>query len=227
MIYFVAIMTAVVIAVLSYITLNKKISDKIRLFKPADPEEHFDSKELNGTKIWIIVSLLTVVCFISVLQIQARVNNFLGIAKMVIALICMAGAACYDFREKRIPNIFPGVMALSAVILLAAGVIFKQNGAVSYITSSVFAAASCAVFMVIAAFLTKQGIGAGDIKLISALALIGGVYVIIGTIFFGIFSCCICAIFALLLKKKTIHESLPFGPFLFIGFIIMLFVIQY
>ena len=223
----VAFVVAVAIAGLSYVTLNKKIADRIRLFSPADPDEVFESKDLTQTTIIVISTIITIAGFVSVLQIQNRISNPLGIAKMVTALFCMVGAACFDFREKRIPNVFPGVMAVLGVLFLLIGFLVSRTGAVAYITSSVFAAAGCAIFLVIAAFLTKQGIGAGDIKLITALALIGGVYTIIGTLFFGMTICCMYALFALLLKKKTIKEALPFGPFLLAGFVVMLFVIHF
>ncbi len=225
--YVLAIFISIIIALLAYITLNKNTASKIRLFKPADPDDAFESKNLNNSQMAFAIIIVTILGFVSVLQIQHRVSSHLGIAKMIIAILCLPGAAWLEFREKRLPNIITGAMAVLGVAFLITGLVLQQDGAVAYITSSVFATAGCAIFMVIAAFLTKQGIGAGDIKLISALALIGGVYTIIGTLFFGMLTCCTYAVFAILLKKKTIREAVPFGPFLLIGFVITLFVIPF
>ena len=111
--------------------------------------------------------------------------------------------------------------------MLAIGVVTKQNGAIAYITSSVVASVGCVVILSIAAFLTRQGIGAGDIKLIGALSLMCGVNAIIGTLMCGMICCCAVAIVALILKKKTTKEGIPFGPFLYIGFVLTLFVMNF
>ena len=146
---------------------------------------------------------------------------------MIMALLCMMGAACFDYREYRIPNIFPLVMAGGAAVLLLTALFSGMSGAMAYITTGVVAAIGCAIVLVVASALTKQGIGAGDIKLISALALLTGVYCIIGTLFFGVVACSLYAIVALVMKKKKTSSSVPFGPFLLFGYITTLFAISF
>lgn len=225
--HLVAFLVALAAAGLSYVTLYKEAADKIKLFAQADPEDEFTSKNFSRAAVLAMAAAVALAAYASALQIQSRISHPLGVAKMVTALLCMVGAGCFDLREKRIPNIFPGAMAALAVVYLVLGLILGVEGALGYITSSVVAAVACAIFFVIAAFLTRQGIGAGDIKLIIALALLGGVYVVMGTLFFGVLCCCVAAVVALLSKKKTLKQSLPFGPFLLMGYVAMLFVIQY
>ena len=60
----------------------------------------------------------------------------------------------------------------------------------------------------------------GDAKLIGALgALCGGVCVM-GTLFFGTLLAALCAVFLLLTKKATMKYTMPFGPFIFAGYLI-------
>ena len=117
--YIVALLTAAVIGLLSYATLNKNVASKLRVFKQADAEEVFTSLELPKWAPIVGAAVMALVGFATALKIQYRVSDVLGVIKMLIALVCMTGAACFDFREKRIPNIFPGVLALSGVVLLA------------------------------------------------------------------------------------------------------------
>ena len=214
----VAILVALMAAGISYATLNKSICSKIRVLRPVMSEDHYESRDLRKANIVIMVLLIAISGFIAAYRIMQLVSNLLGICKMFVALLCMIGAACVDFREKRIPNFFPLTMALAAVVMLALEVILQQDGAIAYVTSSVAATVACALLLVLASILTKDGIGAGDIKLICALSLLGGIYVIMGTLFFGVIACSVAAIVLLLSKKKTLKGSVPFGPFLLLGF---------
>lgn len=225
--YLVAAIVALIAAALSYIALDQQTANKIKFLAAADKEENYESKNLSKTVIWIATTVLAVVSFLSALKIMDKVSDPINISKMLLILVCMVGAAGFDFREHRIPNFFPLVMAAGAVILLALGVILKQPGAVSYITTGAIAAVGCGVILLVASFLTKQGIGFGDIKLISAMALLSGIYALMGTLFFGVIACSIYAIVVLLLKKKKASSGVPFGPFLLFGYILTLFAITF
>lgn len=225
--FVIAVFMAIVAFAMSYISLDRGTAEKIKLFAAADSEEEYISKVFSRTKIIVMSVLLMVVTFVSSRQILDRVSSSNGEMKMLLALVCMIGAACFDFREHRIPNIFPLVMAVGAVILLLLGVVMNIDGAVDYITTNVIAAVGCAIVLAVSALLTKQGIGAGDIKLISALAFLTGVYTVMGTLFFGVIGCAIYAVFALIMKKKKMSSGVPFGPFLLLGYIISLFAISF
>ena len=225
--YIVASCVMVLAVALSYVALNKELATKVKLFNASDIDENFTSKDISPKTQIVICAMIAAVAFLVTAKVCDYVSNPIGIAKMLIAFICMTGASCFDFREKRIPNIFPLIMAVSAIILLLLGVILKQNGAVQYLTGNIISAVVCGILFFIAAFITGQGIGAGDIKLIIALALLGGVYTIVGTLLYGVLACSVVAVLALLFKKKKIKESLPFGPFLYVGFIITVFFMNF
>lgn len=216
----VAVLVAVLAAGISYATLNRSICNAVKVLQPANPEEVYESVHLSKAAIWMLVACVMAVSFAAANRIMQQTTDVIGICKMMTALLCMTGAACVDFRERRIPNIFPVLMALSGITLLITSVILKQNGAVSYITGSFVSCAACVIFLMLASALTKQGIGAGDIKLIGALAILTGVYSVIGTIFFSSVICGFVAVAALVTRKMSMSNSVPFGPFLLIGFII-------
>ncbi len=217
---FVAILVALLAAGIAYATLDISICSKVRVLRPSDPEREYESINLSRVHAASLSILVALLSFFAMYRIMQTVSNAIGICKMMIALLCMTGAACVDFREKRIPNIFPLVMAVAGIVLLALGVITQQSGAFAYVTSSFVSAIVCVVLFFIASALTHQGIGAGDIKLIGALAIVTGMVAVIGTIFYGIAACSVIAVIALLTKKMSLKQSLPFGPFLFIGYIV-------
>lgn len=218
MIYVIAVVIAALCMSISYITLDKALSDKTIILRPKDSEE--SNKVISAKQRYIIsIGIFAVTAVASVLLVTGNVD-WLGILKMSIGLVCLSGAACNDYRDHRIPNIFSLIIAVSAIACLCIGYFTSQEGATAYIFSSVFAAVVVVIFMTVASLLTKHGIGMGDIKLLTALALLGGVNTIGWTLIFGVAVCAAAAIFFLFTKKKTVKGTMPFGPFIFIGYII-------
>lgn len=218
--YAVAILVAALAAAVSYATLNKSVTDRIPVLKQKDPNANYTSRELSKTCMIIAMACIFAMGLVCTLIIMRTCSDAIGICRMLLAFLCMAGAGCVDYRERRIPNFFSGVMAIGGSALLIAGILSGIRGAVAHVTTSIVSAVCCVLFLTIASALTKQGIGAGDIKLIGALALSAGLFGVLGTLFFGVTICSIAAVFVLLMKKQDRHGSLPFGPFLFIGFVI-------
>lgn len=224
--YIVALLTAIVCGLLSYTTLDKSIADRIKVFHIARTDE-YESKVISKRKMLILSMLITIVSLAVALKLTTHIRDIINITKMLIVLVCLVGAGCNDYREHRIPNIFPMVLAISGIFLLSLGAITGQEGAMSYVITSAYATIGVACCMCVASLLSKGGVGIGDIKLLSALAIIGGVYTVCGTLFFSVILCALLAIALLVSKKKTLKSSLPFGPFMFMGYVISIFVSIY
>ncbi|MBQ8627784.1 MAG: prepilin peptidase [Agathobacter sp.] len=225
--YFITIIVTIICGCLGAIALDIDYSKKIPVFYSKNLEA--EEKEVRFEKSKII-SIIAVVCFLSAIcafKIVASVSDPINLCKMLISLIVVVGSACFDYREHRIPNIFPLILSLSGIVLLVIGFIVQQNGAMSYVISSSFAAVGCAICLTVASALTGQGIGAGDIKLMSALALVGGVYLICGVLFYSVIICAIVAVILLIFRKKSLKEAVPFGPFILLGYVITIFMSIY
>lgn len=225
--YLIAAVMAIGAALMAYITLERTVANRIGLFAPVYREEAESSKAISKLQAGILSALLAVAVFFVTLRVLGYVSHWIGRTKMLVTLLLMTGAGCFDYREHRIPNVFPIAIAVGAVAIHATALLTKQAGAVEYLTSATITAAACALVLFLASALTKQGIGAGDIKLISAVALMAGVYVTIGTLFFGVVSCSIAAVLLLILKRKQKSGAVPFGPFLLFGYIVTLFITNY
>ena len=60
----------------------------------------------------------------------------------------------------------------------------------------------------------------GDVKLLSSLGLMVGISSTLTTILFGMIVAATLGVLMILLKRKTRKDTIPFGPFIFVGFII-------
>ncbi len=223
----VAMLTAIACAGISYITLDKNITDHVRILKRRAGTETEVSRVLSRGTIYALTLGIFFLSFAAALKITTKLSDVINICKMLTALFCLCGAACMDYREYRIPNIFPLVLAVAGILCLAAGYITGQPGGVSYIVSSAFAAVVSVLCLIGASILTNHGIGFGDIKLVGALAISGGVYTIYGTLLYGVLLCAAMAVVLFVTKKKKLQESLPFGPFLLAGYAITIFIFKF
>ena len=223
--YIIVMVIAFISAIVSYTTLDKKIANKLKIYHILKSQE--EDNYCSTTQIYILLMVIFLLNLLASMMILKNVDNNINIIKMLITLICITGAATNDYREKRIPNIFPISLAIIGIVCLIIGCISKQQGATSYLISSLFATIMVAICMTIDYILTKQGIGLGDIKLLCALALIGGVYTVGGTIFFGMIICTLISIGLLITKRKTMKDGIPFGPFIYLGYLITIYTSMY
>lgn len=214
-----SVLAACLCAALGYIILNQRFYQKIKILH-AKKESETEVRDFSRVIRMVITAAILILAYFCCSAVFRKAKHVINILKMLSALFALSGSACVDLKEHRIPNFFPLVMSVSAVILLAVGYFTNQEGASSYIVSGIISAAGCAVLLSIAAMLTKGGIGAGDIKLLSALGLLCGVYTVSETLCISMALCALVGITALIARKKTLQETLPFGPFILAGFVV-------
>lgn len=129
------------------------------------------------------------------------------------AIITLLGIdSVLDIKTREIPNLISGAIALTAF--------FNFN------VRSLWGLIVAVIFFAVALFTGK--IGGGDVKLIAALSVVCGLW--------GSFALLLFAQIAMLvfygirfvvykLRGKTAGKSLPFVPFIFIGYLISVFLI--
>lgn len=211
---------------LAWRTLDLKAVRSSRFLCPRHPEDEESGRQLSPRQILALALLITLANTITAWRLFLTVHDPLNLLKLSLTLVILTGCACVDGIEHRIPNFLSGTLALSALALLTAGFLTGQTGAFGYLQSSLFAVVVTAACLVVGTVLSHQGIGIGDIKLIVAVGLMGGVVVVGGTIFFAMFPCALVSAGLLITKKKTMKEAVPFGPFLLLGYILTVCILK-
>ena len=227
MIYAIAAAAVAASFLLANYTLDLEWVRRTGVLRPHGMVEPAEGKQLTRRQIRVCSAVVAAGSAAAMWQLTAQVHDGLNAVKLAVALVLLTGGACVDYIEQRIPNFFSGALALSATVLLSAGFVLGQEGALEYVGSGVFAAAASGACLTVGSVLSHQGIGFGDIKLIAALALMGGIYIVGGTLFFAMLLCAATSGFLLITKKKTLKEAIPFGPFILIGYMLALCLIIY
>ncbi len=75
--------------------------------------------------------------------------------------------------------------------------------------------------------ITRGAIGFGDVKLFGIMGIFSGAICTYSTLLFSLFVSCVISIVLIIMKKKTRKDSIPFGPCIFVGYIIAMIVSSY
>ena len=66
-------------------------------------------------------------------------------------------------------------------------------------------------------FISRKGVGGGDIKLYAIIGLYVGSYYILGTLFYSFLYSAIYGLYLLIFKKAKVRDSIPMAPFALLG----------
>ena len=143
-----------------------------------------------------------------------------NLLRLVLLGTLLTAAAYIDALSHKIPNWI--VLCTAAVFAGCTVLDFVLSGtdAVPMALNSVLAAAVFFVVFFLVRLASRGGVGYGDIKMITAAALILGIY---GTFSFLLVSHVLAAGAAIALlarKKATRKDGLPFGPFFYLGYLV-------
>lgn len=184
-------------------------------------KESWAIKKYNRTKItYIGVALLFIASLICGYVISNSVTSVIAGIEITICYYVILAAAIIDFRIKRIPNLLSVILIVSRLLILIYEVLFVEE-VVAYLVSSLIGCFLSGLMLIFANRLSKGGIGAGDIKLLSCLGLMCGLYVVFSTLLIALVLCILASLFLLIMKKSGKKEQIPFGPFIYFGYLIM------
>lgn len=154
-------------------------------------------------------------------------DTWVSMVKVLIAFIVLACASVTDVKLFLIPNYYPLILVMGRLICTIPELAVAREGVLSRMLSSVLGAVFCFVVLILTSKLTRGGLGYGDVKLLSALGFMCGLYMAVYTLVISSFLCALFSIGLLVTKKKKMKDNLPMGPFVFFGYIIVLLLAIY
>ena len=184
----------------------------------------------KGTRrSWRTVVMCLILVAVSVLEgCRIASENFLIAeeARLAISYFLILGAAVIDEKMRIIPNFIPGIMVLSSLVIVAIKALMGGNVGTD-VAGAILGALLCGVVLGIADKASKGGIGKGDIKLLMAHGFLCGTNIVFSTLLLALLCCAVFSAGMVLLKKCTAKDHLAFGPFLYVGYAVMLFFTIY
>ena len=225
MVPIIAVMFGVVAAFVSTIMVhitNKRLS----VCHSDDIGEFSVEPYARGPLFWIVLTAIIAASIVSGYMIATRAVSYIAIIELSISYFAVLSAAIIDYKTKTIPNIIPISLVLGRIVIFIYE-LFCVDSAISFFISSLVGALLCLLLLIIANKISKGGIGGGDIKLLSSIGFVCGIYVVISSMLLALVSCIVVSGVLLILKKCTTKDNVPFGPFIYVGYLVMCLLTLY
>lgn len=147
------------------------------------------------------------------------VNTSSTVDYFKILLVYMGGlmAMIIDLKYHRIPNAIPLALLVGRVLTIIYEFLFRKDVALSQLISSALGLAICFIVLFALSKAMHNGIGLGDVKLLSAIGFMCGIYAVCSILLLGLIASFVISIVLLISKIKKVKDFIPFAPFIYIG----------
>ena len=176
--------------------------------------------------VFFIIILLLLNC-VTVWFIVKNTQSYINTIKLLTVLCALEIMSVTDYYLKIIPNFILLLLLAVRVVLYIVEFFVLKPKVLSIFVSDLIGFAFGFGILLVASLISKQAIGFGDVKLFGVLGLITGFQCTFFTLFIALVISAIVGIVLLIRKKINRKESMPFAPFVLIGFLVVLYTVSY
>ncbi len=200
--------------------------DKIIFYKEKDDKEQ--KKETNILKKSEVVSFLWILFFFILTAVSCSYLYYynidkLNFCKLVLVYFMILSSTLYDWKEHKIPNKILSVCLSVRCFLILIEFFYHRSIIKAVLISCVGGTILIVIILLLLVMLTKQGFGIGDVKLFSTICFTIGLMPVYNLFFYSILYTAVCSVFLLLIKKVDKRYKIPFAPFIFMGYLTIIF----
>lgn len=214
-----------IVANLYIFKMNRECAgDKSTLIKNYTATTLIDNIKRIDRKQWgsiIIVSLFLMYVSFSLYCMEMPILDMLEHISVAIVLYIIA---IIDSKTYKIPNVFVFGLLGIGFLLFVTEILLYQDRILYLIIQKISGLFICVVLFYVLSRITKDGIGMGDVKVIAVMGWMIGLSLSFVAVMFSLLICSIVAVGLLISKKKNKSDKIPFGPFLFLGYIVLLMI---
>ena len=146
--------------------------------------------------------------------------DILKIIRYVVLLEGIVVIAWIDIKTKKIPNRILITLLGIRVVLIVLEMIRFSEYAMVILMSSLLGMLIGFVMFIIPYFITRGGIGMGDVKMFAVIGCYVGSAVVMPSALFTVLSSAIYSGVQLIRRKTQLKDEIALGPFILIGIII-------
>lgn len=179
-------------------------------------------KKLEG-KRWLPYIGLPVLCVgLAVLKWET-----LDRAELLLLLILtLVGylAAVSDLLERKVPNRLILILVGAWVLVMVPQMLIRMDDILALLLNGLFGFILSGVISLSVYFISRRGLGGGDVKLMAVSGLYLGVQGSLTMLLYGSVLAAVTGGVLILCKKIKASDSIPLVPFLYIGMLLTMFI---
>lgn len=177
-------------------------------------------------KQYLFLVVTALICAVATFYLAGAEKNPMELFRYCAVELTLLAIMIIDGKTYRIPNIVLFILLGVSTLLTVAEVFAGQRVWKDALLTSGLGLIACIALFYLMARLTKDGIGMGDVKLIAVMGWTIGLSLTLTAVFVSLIFCTIAAVLLLITKRKTVKDAIPFGPFLFWGYMAVLFIVS-
>lgn len=176
---------------------------------------------------WILIGLCAVINSLAAVKlVHFHADTFVYI-RLLTALVFLFSAFVIDRNTKLIPNAIVLMMLGAGALVYGVQLIVNLQAFQAAIISAAIGLFGNLLLFYVMSRLTRDGIGMGDVKLIAALGWLTGFETVLISVLISMILCSGAAVVLIFGKRKKANDSVPFGPFVYFGYVIALIICNF
>lgn len=174
----------------------------------------------NKYILLIVLAVCSCIAALCGYSAQQHSVSFTAMLKMILALCVLSCVFITDLELMIIPNICSVVLLVGRLVTVLFEFVVAKNEALVWLLNSLIALVASLILLLIMSKVTHGGLGTGDVKLFSSLGFLCGIRAVCFTLMFAFLACALVSTGLLITKKKQLKDSLPLGPFIWLGYVV-------
>ena len=175
---------------------------------------------------WLVVVCIVILFFSTSFFLTFNCSNWLNFSKLIILSFVVSSSAFVDLRKKIIPNHLVLFGLVARIVVYIIEFIYSEAFKQILINDLIGFAIGFGILF-LSAVLSKQAVGFGDVKLFGVIGLMSGAICTFSTLILSLLTSSVVSIIMIVLKKRSKKDSLPFGPFILVGYFFTLIFANY
>lgn len=201
------------------------VSNTFKFIKPLTKYKDDKIEPYKNLRLALILVISAAIFYTAQLSLYHN-TTVTNLVKLYGLLIIILTAAIIDLKKQIIPNILI-ILGLSFRLGIYIYEIFSVEDIKTTVINDAIGFAIGFVLLALVSVITKQGIGFGDAKLFGVIGLTSGSFCTYSTLFASLLISAFVSIILLISGKKGKKDSIPFGPCIALGYVVVLFLTSY
>ncbi len=210
--YIIAVLVTIALVVAEVFYLKKQ-----NLFSFKNIESVNINNSYTKKTTYLIICCLILLFFSVSIFLSLNCSNWLNFSKLIILFFIVISSAFVDLKKKIIPNHLVLLGLASRVVVYIIEFIWLDEFKAILINDLIGFAIGFGILF-LSSVLSRQAVGFGDVKLFAVIGLMSGAICTFSTLILSLLTSSIVSIIMIVLKKRSKKDSLPFGPFILIGY---------
>lgn len=195
---------------------------KLNIYKPCEEE----IVPFRGRSL-IMLTMICVACFLAAQISLYKNTTLINFIKLFGLAFIVITAGVIDLKRKIIPNILIILGLIFRAAIYVYEILFSADDLKTIFTNDLLGFAIGFLFLAVVSLLSKGALGFGDAKLFGVIGLVSGAFCTYSTLLLSLVISAVVSLVNIARKKMGRKDTLPFGPCIAVGYLLVVFLTSY